>query len=414
MNLPEILVNPENQWRAQTSGGSENWSRTPYPQGGRDKYFIVSADTHMSPPPTMMRDRIDARFKDRVPRMERDENGALWAVVDNRRWGRVVESHLEGEDLYRAKAGGSANFETNSHKLDERLADMALDGIDAELVFPNGPALAAFWTNDIELQQAQFRIYNDWAEEISRPYRDQMNFAACIGTSDVDSAVAEAKRVAKLGFRVVTLPNKPIFGKGDKDHLNYNSSAFDPFWAVLEEADMTVTFHVSTGDDPRSAKGPGGAIINFAVHALSSTAEPLTNVISAGVFDRFPRLRVAVVESGIGWIPWLLDTMDEGYLKHHMWVSPKLQHGLPSEYFHEHCAATFGEDRPGMLMVEELGFQDNFCWANDYPHQEGTFPHSAKAIERQMGKVSEETRAKLLGLNAARWFRFDIPEKYRR
>ena len=96
-----------------------------------------------------------------------------------------------------------------------------------------------------------------------------------------------------------------------------------------------------------------------------------------------------------------------------MWAFPKLKHGLPSDYFRMHGGATFSEDRIGLALIDQFGLQDNFCWANDYPHHEGTFPRSAAAIERSMGHLGEETRAKLLGLNAARLFRFDVPTKYR-
>ena len=95
-------------------------------------------------------------------------------------------------------------------------------------------------------------------------------------------------------------------------------------------------------------------------------------------------------------------------------MRPKLQHGLPSDYFRAHGAATFEEDHAGVLLVEPYNLADNFCWANDYPHHEGTFPHSAAAIERLMPNLKEETRAKMLGLNAARLFKFPIPARYAR
>ena len=78
-----------------------------------------------------------------------------------------------------------------------------------------------------------------------------------------------------------------------------------------------------------------------------------------------------------------------------------------------HGASTFSEDRAGLALVEDFNLVQNALWANDYPHHEGTWPHSAQAIERQMGHLTEESRAKILGLNAARMFKFDIPQKYR-
>ena len=116
----------------------------------------------------------------------------------------------------------------------------------------------------------------------------------------------------------------------------------------------------------------------------------------------------ALVEAGIGWIPWLLGAMDEAYLKHHFWVRPKLKQ-LPSEFFHQHGFASFQEDKPGLDLAERYNLVDNIMWGNDYPHHEGTWPHSAEAIERTMGGLSDASRAKVLGLNAARFFGFRPP-----
>jgi predicted TIM-barrel fold metal-dependent hydrolase len=183
---------------------------------------------------------------------------------------------------------------------------------------------------------------------------------------------------------------------------------FDPLWAAIEETGLPMTFHVSTGKDPRGAKGNGGAVINYAIHSLAPTAEPVVNLCSSGVLDRFPGLRFATVEAGIGWVPWLLQAMDEAYEKHHMWAFPKLKM-MPSEYYRLHCRSTFGEDKPGLDLAEPYGLQNNFMWGNDYPHHEGTWPHSAEAIERTMGGISDDTRAAILGLNAAEMFGFEVP-----
>ena len=222
--------------------------------------------------------------------------------------------------------------------------------------------------------------------------------------------MAEIERVAELGFRGLTLPCKPIWGAHDVDHDNYNLPVFDRMWALIEEVDLPITFHVSTGRDPRASKGNGGAIINYVTHSLSPTIEPLANLCSSGVLERFPKIRFALIEAGIGWVPWALEAMDEAYRKHHFWVRPKLQ-GLPSEYFKAHGAASFQEDPVGLDLVERYGLENNLMWANDYPHHEGTWPHSAAAIERTMGAISDDTRAKMLGLNANRMFKFNLAER---
>ena len=89
-----------------------------------------------------------------------------------------------------------------------------------------------------------------------------------------------------------------------------------------------------------------------------------------------------------------------------MWSFPKLKQ-LPSDYLKTQCYATFMEDPVGLSLAEEFGYTDSMLWSNDYPHQEGSWPHSAEAIERQMGQLSEESRVKVLGETGKRLFGFD-------
>jgi len=138
----------------------------------------------------------------------------------------------------------------------------------------------------------------------------------------------------------------------------------------------------------------------------------VANLCASGVLERFKGLRFATIEAGIGWVPWLLDAMDEAYRKHHMWVRPKLQ-GLPSDYYKAHGFASFQEDPTGLALMEQCGVEGSFMWANDYPHHEGTWPHSAEAIERTMPNLTDAARAKVLGLNAARLFKLEVPAHQR-
>ena len=182
-------------------------------------------------------------------------------------------------------------------------------------------------------------------------------------------------------------------------------------WDCIEDVDLPVTFHVSTGRDPRTARSQGGAVINYTVHSLAPTMEPLVNICASGVAQRHPKLRFGAIEAGIGWVAWMLAAMDEAYRKHHMWAQPKLDL-LPSDYFRRQGFSSFQEDKPGLDLAREHGLIDNFLWANDFPHHEGTWPYSAQAVERTMGGLDDGERAKILGLNSARIFKLPIPERY--
>jgi len=107
----------------------------------------------------------------------------------------------------------------------------------------------------------------------------------------------------------------------------------------------------------------------------------------------------------------MLEAMDEAYLKHHMWVRPKLE-GLPSDYFRRQGFSSFQEDKAGLDLAREHNLVNNFLWANDFPHHEGSWPYSAQAIERMMVNLDDAERARILGLNSAELFRFPIPERF--
>jgi predicted TIM-barrel fold metal-dependent hydrolase len=344
--------------------------------------------------------RIEPEYRDRIPHIKKDAKGDLWNVVEGYRPVKIRIAAMVGQDQERNGSGAT---------VEGRMADHKRDGIDAEVVFPN-KGLAMWATPDPVFAMAQCRVWNTWAWEFYGPQYGTMSPLAALATGDIPGSMKEIERVAELGFRGLTLPCKPIFGAHDVDDPNYNLPMYDPMWALLEEVDLPITFHVSTGRDPRASKGNGGAVINYVSHSLSPTIEPMANLCGSGVLERFPKIRFALIEAGIGWIPWALEAMDEAYRKHHFWVRPKLQ-GLPSDYFKQNGAAAFQEDPVGLALVEQFGLTNNMMWANDYPHHEGTWPHSAEAIERTMAGVSDGTRAKILGLNANRIFNFNLPEK---
>jgi predicted TIM-barrel fold metal-dependent hydrolase len=398
--MNEVAINAPNLWRLETPG-TAGWSRTAR-HGDPNKYFMVSTDSHANEPPDLWETRIDAKYRDRVPRIITDDQGVQWRYVEGYRPDRVRVMSFEGEDWVRSKAGADVQ---------DRIRDNRTDGIDVEIIFPN-KGLAMWATPDAVFANAQCRVWNDWAWEQFGAYPESMLPVGNVATGDLPGAMAEIERVAKIGFRALSLPCKPVWGGHDVEHVNYNLPHFDPMWRLIEEAGLPITFHISTGRDPRASRGNGGAVINYVTHSLSPTIEPVANMCASGVLERFPGLRFATIEAGIGWVPWLLDAMDEGYRKHHMFVRPKLQ-GLPSDYYRAHAMASFQEDPTGLALAERYNLVDNFMWANDYPHHEGTWPHSAEAIERTMPGLSEPQRAKILGLNAARFFKLEVPAHQR-
>lgn len=390
---------PQNVWRLETPG-VEGWTRTARPDAPH-KYFMVSADGHVQEPSDLWAERMGPEYRDRLPGIVVDAEGQQFQKTEGFRPAKLLGTPLEGHELLRNQSGRTP---------ERRISDLALDGVDAELLFPN-KGLTMWATPDARFSQAMCRAYNDWAWDTFGPYNDRLIPMACIASGDLEGAIAEIQRCAALGFRGLCLPCKPVWGPPDHEALNYNLREFEPLWDCIEDAELPITFHVSTGRDPRTARSRGGAVINYAVHSLAPTMEPLVNLCASGVAERHPKLRFGSVEAGIGWVAWMLEAMDEAYRKHHMWVRPKLDL-LPSEYFRRQGFATFQEDRPGLDLASSHGLVDNFLWANDFPHHEGSWPYSAQAIERTMGHLDDAARARILGLNCARIFGIPIPGRY--
>jgi predicted TIM-barrel fold metal-dependent hydrolase len=396
--IPEPDVN--NRWRMATPGNA-NWLRSARPDAA-EKFFMVSADGHVQEPKGFLSDRLPAEFHQRLPGIVVDARGEQHQKTEGFRQAKLNwVQPLEGHERLRNESGRTP---------EDRIRDLALDGCDAEILFPN-KGLTIWATPDAAFSHAMCRAYNEWAWEEFSEFNDQLAPMACIAPAALQLAIAEIQRCAALGFKGLSLPCKPVFGPPNVDDPNYNLREFEPLWDCIEDVDLPITFHVSTGRDPRTSRSDGGAVINYAVHSLAPTMEPLINLCASGVAERHPKLRFGAVEAGIGWVPWMMTAMDEAYLKHHMWVRPKLEL-LPSEYFRRQGFSTFQEDRPGLDLARDHGLVDNFLWANDFPHHEGSWPYSAQAIERTMGGLNDAERAKILGLNAARIFRIPIPERF--
>lgn len=412
------LTESKNEWRSETPG-SDAWPRTAR-AGAPNKYFMVSADTHANEPPEYLGEYIEPEYRSRIPYSETREDGSRWLISEGNRPQRIADgaraaaeqktktapaapqSRMDEQDRARNAAG---------RELEGRLADQRDDGVDAELVFPN-KGLLCWATPDPVFAMAMCRAWNRWAYDHfsgADGWNERRTLPmASIATGNLDAAYEEIRIAADRGFAGLCFGNSPIYGPKKWGDLEYNDPGFDRIWSLIAETGLPVTFHVSTGRDPRAVGGGGGAITNYVCHSMQTTLEPLTQMITSGVFERHPEIRAGLVESGIGFVPWLLETMDYAHRAHHFFVRPRLRE-LPSVYFRRNCFATFQEDHVGLRLVEDLDLVDNVMWANDYPHHEGSWPRSAPTIERQMNHLSDASRAKILGENAARVFGLKVP-----
>ncbi len=410
---------PRNAWRQRTPGPAD-WAER-LKAGARDKYFIVSCDTHISEPFDHLQAHIDPAYRDRLPYLRTDADGTQWLISDG--WEpQLISVPPERADLLPEQASFEDNEvmspytdkmepedvlrNASGRSLEQRLAHSEIEGTDAEIIFPN-KGLLGFATPDQDLSTAMTRAWNRWAKDYFAPAFDRMLPMALIAPGHIDKAIEEVQWAAANGFHGIELPCRPIFNRGHEPRspIHYNHKMFDPLWAAIQETGLPITYHIATGEDPRAVKGGGAALVAYAL-AMSTGIEPVVTMIAAGVFERFRQLKIVTIETNVGWVPATLNHMDHGWRAQHMWQRPELPRP-PSEYFRENCYTTLLEDTPMLKTVVDMGFEDNILWSNDYPHNEGSFPHSQANIQRQMEGLTETQRAKILGLNAARLFNLE-------
>lgn len=334
------------------------------------KIWVNSADSHVWEPLKLWEENLPAAMKTRGPRIERDDRYDVY-LVDNK---KVFFSRPEMLDAI--SPPGMLN-------LDLRLADLDQQGIWAEVVF----ASVGLWMTVIEdrnLARECARVYNDWAYADLAQRSERYLPAAMLSSVDIDDAVAEATRVAKLGFKAICLPTTL------PKHLEYNMAEWDKLWAVAEEAKMVVCFHVGTGTaELVVTRGPGGAIINYWETTVPAQ-RCVVHMVSSGALDRFRNLKVLTAEAGCAWIPALADRLDEAYRQHKAWVNPPLQR-TPGEAIYAQVYSSYQHDVSAIPTLQHFGYR-NVLWGSDYPHLEGTFPHTQQVLQHMFEGVPADVR----------------------
>lgn len=358
--------------------------------------FVFSCDAHIVEPLDLFTKNMSPANKQWAPNAEVNDKGMRLNKL-----GDTVLFKIPA-NFHAHKVGDSNDLDTRRRgvrDLSLRFADMERDGVDAELCFPSLGLLAPS-IPDREASREAARIYNDWAWDFLADVRNKLIPAAIIPLVDMDDALQELKRVIALGFRAIMMPPVSV-----PDTPKYNDPAWDIFFATCAQAGIPLVFHTGVGViNLRALRGPGGALFNY-TRQMNDAVDVIAALVGGGVLDRNPEAHVLFVECGAGWLLGLAERMDEVYEGHAPMIQPKLSR-KPSEIVRDQVHCSFQND-PGCLLTYKLLSIDNFLFATDYPHSEGTFPFSRQLVEQMFDHVpdiTEEEKAKVLGLNAVKLF----------
>jgi len=282
----------------------------------------------------------------------------------------------------------------------ERLKDMDIDGVDAEVLYTDTAAGSRYYSLPPDACLSVFQAVNSSALEFASVDPKRLLPVYLLPLHDMNAAVGEAERIANEGGRAVQIPLYPTAAKLKP----YYDLHYDPLWSALEACQLPVSLHVvpptgvGLGRDPTPARGIFQSVPPIFM------ALPMTELIVSGVFTRHPDLHVVMVESGLAWIPFMLDRLDRVYHKSRWQDRGMPLEELPSHYWHRNMGATFEEDELGLELRHHIGV-DNMFWATDYPHPDSTWPDSQRVVSEQFASCDEQERSKMVCDNATRLYR---------
>ena len=367
-------------------------------------YRVISSDNHVYEPVDLWTSRAESKYKDRMPHIERLEDGDWWFCDGYKVAGTGAGSQpgVRFEDPSMLQRATSVEeLRPGGWIPEEHIKDMDEDGVDASIVFPTVGLDLYQNIPDSPLLTEMFRIYNDWLAEFCKPFPDRLKGIACINVDEVNSGVKELKRCAKMGLGGGMIAVHPSPG------MPYNLPEYDLLWAAAQDLQMPLALHVTTnrpGPGQEFASAGDDTTPAFSCNRDYWVRMSLAHIIFSGVFQRFPKLQIGAVEHELSWVPNFLDRLDYTYTQStpgEDWWNRYTGDALPSELFHSNVFLGFQEDDLGIKMRSIIGV-DNLMWGSDYPHQESTFPRSRQILEEILVDCTEEEKAKIAGGNAAR------------
>jgi predicted TIM-barrel fold metal-dependent hydrolase len=354
------------------------------------KIWANSGDSHLMEPVDLFNRALPAGQAKRMPRSVKDPDGLSETIfVDGQEFRRKLP--FAKHDLLDDQGRNTMERAPGANDMRLRLEDLDREGIWAELIYTS----IGMWMHSIrdpELMSAGCRVINGWAIEFQR-FSPRYVCTAMIPFLDVDSAIAEIRRTAEMGFHAASLPVAP-----SEDGPDWHYDVWEPMWAALGDAGMVVGFHI--GSDPHDAskfngvyfRGPGGHLLNYMESSFGGQ-RAVAKMITSGVFERHPSLRAIVSEGGATWGPFVADRLDEAYRQHATKVWPKLSQP-PSYYLYNNVYASFQHDRSAVTALTGMGWR-NVCWGSDYPHIEGTYGHTQKTLHELFGELDPADRYRI-------------------
>jgi predicted TIM-barrel fold metal-dependent hydrolase len=383
-----------------------------------ERLAVLDADSHLTDVDDLWTKRAPAAYKDQILHVENIDGERTWVVegisvgkagggstIDKAGIKHPFQESMVEWDFERAHIG--------AWDIDTRLEVLDTMGIQHQVLYPNALGLGGQALADVKdpvLRNLCVEIFNDSRAEIQSRTNNRLLPMPILPSWDIDACVREAQRISDMGLRGVNMTSDPQ-DLGSPDLAN---RAWDPLWEACADLELPVHFHIGASLTAMNFFGQyfwesqheyvkpaiGGAML------FIGNARVVINTIFAGVFDRHPKLKMVSVESGIGWVPFILETMDWELPENAPAQAAELDRA-PSEYFKTNWYATMWfETGRGHLqeLVDKVG-EDNIMFETDFPHPTSLWPKPLEHVHDAMATLRPETRRKILAENGNKLYR---------
>ena len=374
-----------------------------------DDLVMVSVDDHVVEPPDMFEEHLPASYlgRDETPRVVRTEAGDDVWIYDGRQFPNIGLNAVAGRprDEYGIDPTSFEEMRRGCWDVDARVDDMNANGVLASMNFPSFPRLCGqvfLEAQDKELAHVLLRAYNDWhVHSWCERHPGRFIPLGLIPFWDIDLTLSELTRLAGLGVHAVSFSENP-----SKLGLpSLHSDHWDPLWAACQDMEIVPCLHI----------GSSSTIMMTAPDApfdVTATLQPMNIVACAAdivwspILRKFPTLKLALSEGGVGWLPYFLDKLDLVYRKQSGWTGQDYGDALPSDVFKERIVTCFLDDRVTPEVAERAG-TGLMTWECDYPHSDSDWPESPEVALAGLEGLDDTTINVLTHENALRIFNYD-------
>jgi uncharacterized protein len=403
-------------------------------------FLIVDCDSHLTEPPDLWTSRAPASYRDRVPQMRTVDGVTAW-FLDGTQWagtgGNTIRVGRE-KILGALCAQPFEEIDPSSWSVKERLQLLDDLGIYAQVMFPNGIGFSSNHVFAIENENdrmAILRMYNDFLVDIQTESGGRLLPQAMLPIWDMDATIAEMTRLLDVGIRGFTLSDKPeLLGLAELPE-----PYFDPMWDLFNESGAVPNFHVGAGrsrdevekrlhavrdrgsnsekDTASTGVRPSWRYFGIqrdrsvgAAQLYMSNVRIIANLCMSNLFDRFPNLKIVSAESGIGWVPFLMESLEYQYDE--MLTLPDellFAKRRPSEYFRDHLYVMFWFEKVAVERYLDVIGINNVLVETDIPHPTCYYPGVREHFRTVMGSLDHHVRQRILQDNAAELFRIPLP-----